>query len=167
MKSFAESFAVFVMVGGMAASIAADEPSSERKIDLPVPIGHEVKGLRVPLRTSEGKMDLLFDMESATRLDDQNVEMHTVSIQTFDQQTSKPDAKIDLKKSVMNMETNVITSQDPILVTRSDFQLTGDGMEFNSKTHQGKVRGNIRMVIYNRNELQKRPEDSQPNSQPK
>lgn len=162
MKSFAESFAVFVMVGGMAVSIAADEPSSERKIDLPVPIGHEVKGLRVPLRTSEGKMDLLFDMESATRLDDQNVEMHTVSIQTFDQQTSKPDAKIDLKKSVMNMETNVITSQDPILVTRSDFRLTGDGMEFNSKTHQGKVRGNIRMVIYNRNELQKRPEDSQP-----
>lgn len=162
MKSFAKSFAMFVMAGGVAANIAADEPGSERKIDLPVPIGHEVKGLRVPLRTSEGKMDLLFDMESATRLDQQNVEMHTASIQTFDQQSSKPDVKIDLQKSVMNMETNVITSQDPILVTRSDFQLTGDGMEFNSKTRQGRILGNIRMLIYNRNELQKKSQDSQP-----
>ena len=144
----------------MAAGIAADEPS--RRIDLPVPIGHEVKGLRVPLRTSEGKMDLQFDMESATRLDDQNVEMHTASIQTFDQKSSKPDVKINLKKSVMNMETNVITSQDPILVTRSDFQLTADGMEFNSKTRQGKVYRNIRLLIYDRNELQKTPEDNRP-----
>jgi hypothetical protein len=148
------------MAGGIAAGIAADEPS--RRIDLPVPIGHEVKGLRVPLRTSEGKMDLQFDMESATRLDDQNVEMHTASIQTFDQQSSKPDVKINLKKSVMNMETNVITSQDPILVTRSDFQLTADGMEFNSKTRQGKVFRNIRLLIYDRNELQKKPEDNRP-----
>lgn len=162
MKSYAKSFAIFIMAGGVAAGLAADEPGSERKIDLPVPIGHEVKGLRVPLRTSEGKMDLQFDMESATRLDEQNVEMHTVAIQTFDQQTSKPDVKINLKKSVMNMDTNVITSQDPILVTRADFQLTADGMEFNSKTRQGKVYRNIRLLIYNRNELQKKPEDNQP-----
>jgi len=160
MKSYAKSLATLIMAGGIAAGIAADEPS--RRIDLPVPIGHEVKGLRVPLRTSEGKMDLQFDMESATRLDDQNVEMHTASIQTFDQQSSKPDVRINLKKSVMNMETNVITSQDPILVTRSDFQLTADGMEFNSKTHQGKVFRNIRLVIYDRNELQKKPEDNRP-----
>jgi len=160
MKSYAKSLATLIMAGGIAAGIAADEPS--RRIDLPVPIGHEVKGLRVPLRTSEGKMDLQFDMESATRLDDQNVEMHTASIQTFDQQSSKPDVRINLKKSVMNMETNVITSQDPILVTRSDFQLTADGMEFNSKTHQGKVFRNIRLLIYDRNELQKKSEDNRP-----
>jgi len=160
MKSYAKSLATLIMAGGIAAGIAADEPS--RRIDLPVPIGHEVKGLRVPLRTSEGKMDLQFDMESATRLDDQNVEMHTASIQTFDQQSSKPDVKINLKKSVMNMETDVITSQDPVLVTRSDFQLTADGMEFNSKTHQGKVFRNIRLLIYDRNELQKKSEDNRP-----
>lgn len=160
MKSYAKSLATLIMAGGIAAGIAADEPS--RRIDLPVPIGHEVKGLRVPLRTSEGKMDLQFDMESATRLDDQNVEMHIASIQTFDQQSSKPDVRINLKKSVMNMETNVITSQDPILVTRSDFRLTADGMEFNSKTHQGKVFRNIRLLIYDRNELQKKSEDDRP-----
>jgi len=160
MKSYAKSLATLIIAGGIAAGIAADEPS--RRIDLPVPIGHEVKGLRVPLRTSEGKMDLQFDMESATRLDDQNVEMHTASIQTFDQRSSKPDVKINLKKSVMNMETNVITSQDPILVTRSDFQLTADGMEFNSKTRQGKVFRNIRLLIYDRNELQKKSEDNRP-----
>ena len=48
-----------------------------------------------------------FDIESARRLDDQNVEMHTVTIQTYNQQTFKPDAKIDLISSTMNLDTEV------------------------------------------------------------
>jgi hypothetical protein len=127
--------------------VAADD---DRRIDLPVPIGHEVKGLRVPLRNGDGKVDMQLDIESATRLDADNVEMRTVSIQTYNQETARPDAKIDLKTSTMNLATNVIRSQEPILVTRNDFQLTGDGMEFNSKTRQGRVVGNVKMVIYDR-----------------
>jgi hypothetical protein len=51
-----------------AASFAQDVPSG-RKLDIPVPIGHEVKGLHLPVRNNEGKMDMLFDIETATRLD--------------------------------------------------------------------------------------------------
>jgi hypothetical protein len=152
-----------VVLGGWVAllgeALAGDR--APRKIDLPVPIGHEVKGLRVPLRTSEGKMDMHLQMESATRLDDQNIEMRNVAIQTYDQQTEKPDVKIDLQTSVMNLDTNVIRSETPILVTRADFQLTGDAMEFNSKTRQGRVFRNVHMVIYNRAELQKPAPDHQ------
>jgi hypothetical protein len=32
--------------------------------------------------------------------------------------------------------------------------LTADGGEFNSKTRQGRVVGNVHLVIYNRNEFQ-------------
>jgi hypothetical protein len=154
MNSVAKTLAVIGSVGGLVATLQADDNSQGRKIDLPVPIGHEVKGLRVPVRNEEGKMEMQFDMETATRLDDQNVEMHTVTIQTYNQQTGKPDAKIDLQTSMMNLDTNIITTKEPVHISRDDFVLTADGGEFNSKTRQGKVTGNIHLVIYNRNEFQ-------------
>jgi hypothetical protein len=154
MNSVVKALAVIGLVGVLVVTMQADDNSQGRKIDLPVPIGHEVKGLRVPVRNEEGKMEMQFDMETATRLDEQNVEMHTVTIQTYNQQTGKQDAKIELQTSMMNLDTNVITTKEPIRITREDFVVTADGGEFNSKTRQGKVVGNVHLVIYNRNEFQ-------------
>ena len=95
-----------------------------------------------------------FDVESARRLDDQNVEMHTVTIQTYNQQTFKPDAKIQLISSTMNLDSEQISTKEPVRITRDDFFLTADSGEFNSKTRQGTVYGNIHLVIYNRKEFQ-------------
>jgi lipopolysaccharide export system protein LptC len=62
--------------------------------------------------------------------------------------------------STMNTETNVITTQDPVIVTREDFRLTGDAAVFNTKTRQGRVLKNVRLIIYNRDELtKKKPEE--------
>jgi hypothetical protein len=157
MNSVAKALAVIGLVGGLTAKLQAADNSQGRKIDLPVPIGHEVKGLRVPVRNDQGNMEMQFDIETATRLDDQNVEMHSVTIQTYNQQTGKPDAKIDLRTSMMNLDTNVIATKEPVRITREDFELTADGGEFNSKTRQGKVVGNVHLVIYNRDELQTKP----------
>jgi hypothetical protein len=155
MNSVVKGLAMIEWVGVFVmATLRADDNPQSRKIDLPVPIGHQVKGLRVPVRNDEGKMEMQFDMETAMRLDDQNVEMHTVKIQTYNQQTGKPDAKIDLQTSMMNMDTNIITTKEPVRITREDFLLTADGGEFNSKTRQGKVVGNIHLVIYNRDKFQ-------------
>ena len=154
MNSVVKALTVIGFLGGLATTLQADDNPAGRKFDLPVPIGHEVKGLRVPIRNEEGKMQMQFDMETATRLDDQNIEMHTVTIQTYNEQTGKPDAKIDLQTSIMNLDTNVITTKEPVRITREDFALTADGGEFNSKTRQGRVIGNVHLVIYNRNEFQ-------------
>ena len=154
MNSVVKALTVIGFLGGLATTLQADDHPAGRKFDLPVPIGHEVKGLRVPVRNEEGKMQMQFDMETATRLDDQNIEMHIVTIQTYNEQTGKPDAKIDLQTSMMNLDTNVITTKEPVRITREDFVLTADGGEFNSKTRQGRVIGNVHLVIYNRNEFQ-------------
>ena len=142
------------MVTGTAVFAPAEEPAQGRKIVVPVPIGHEVKGLRIPVRNEEGKMEMQFDMESAKRINDQDIEMHTTTIQTYDQQTAKPDAKIELKIALMNLDTNVIKTSDPVRVSREDFVLTADGGEFNSKLRLGRVVGNIHLIIYNREKLQ-------------
>jgi len=154
MNSFAKEFFCCALVTGTAVFAPAEEPAQGRKIIVPVPIGHEVKGLRIPVRNEEGKMEMQFDMESAKRINDQDIEMHTTTIQTYDQQTAKPDAKIELKIALMNLDTNVIKTSDPVRVSREDFVLTADGGEFNSKLRQGRVVGNIHLVIYNREKLQ-------------
>jgi hypothetical protein len=165
MKSYGKTCAILGVTGSLVVTSFAQDATSGRKLDIPVPIGHEVKGLHLPLRNNEGKLDLLFDIETATRLDAQNVQMQTASIQTYNQQTSQPEVKIDLRNSTMNLDNNVIRSNEPVVITRSDFRLTGDGLEFNSKTRQGRVTGNIRMLIYNRNELDQKQEKRDPATQ--
>lgn len=153
------------VTGMLVVASFAQNASPGRRLDLPVPIGHEVKGLHLPVRNNEGKMDILFDIETATRLDAQNVQMQTASIQTYNQQTSQPEVKIDLRNSTMNLDNNVIRSNEPVVITRSDFKLTGDGLEFNSKTRHGRVTGNIHMLIFNRNELDQKQEKHNPATQ--
>jgi hypothetical protein len=168
MKSASRALAVIWLSGSTATTLLADDDSAQsRRIDLPVPIGHDVKGLRLPIRNDQGKVDMQFDIESARRIDDQNIEMHTVTIQTYNQQTFKPDAKIDLESSTMNLDTEVILTKEPVRITRDDFFLTADSGEFNSKTRHGAVFGNIHLVIYNRNDLQTKPrsESQQQSSQ--
>jgi hypothetical protein len=154
MKSAGKFLGLVWLLGSAAVAVLADENGPSRRIDLPVPIGHDVKGLRLPVRNDQGKVEMQFDIETARRLDDQNIEMHTVTIQTYNQQTFKPDAKIDLQSSTMNLDNEVITTKEPVRITRDDFFLTADAGEFNSKTRQGKVFGNIHLVIYNRNQFQ-------------
>jgi hypothetical protein len=154
MNSFAKEFFCCALVTGTALFAPAEEPVQGRKLEVPVPIGHEVKGLRVPVRNEEGKMEMQFDMESAKRISDRDIEMHAATIQTYDQQTTKPDAKIELKIAMMNLDTNVIKTSDPVRVSREDFVLTADGGEFNSKLRQGRVVGSVHLIIYNREKFQ-------------
>jgi len=162
MKWFARGPAVLVLCIAWGSELSAGSPNGERKIVLPIPIGHDVRGLRIPFRDDEGKMEFRMDVEWARRLDEQNVQMRSSVIQTYDQETNKPSAKVELKTSVMNMDTNIIVSHEPVVVSREDFRLTGDAMEFNTKTREGRVIGNVRLIIYNRDELaNKKPDDNQ------
>ncbi len=166
MKSSIKLISILGLVGLTAVELWADKPKSDRKIDIPIPVGHDAKGLRLPMRNDEGKLQFILDVERVRRLDQANLDMHNSIIQTYDDQTGAPSAKIELINSVMNTETNVLTTQDPVVITRDDFRLTGDSAVFNTKTRQGKVMKNVRLIIYNRDELKKKdPEQVSANDQ--
>ena len=156
MKSCIKLISILGLIGLTAVELWADKPKAERKIDIPIPIGHDAKGLRLPMRNEQGRLQFILDVEHVLRVDQANVQMHNSIIQTYDDQTGAPSAKIELVNSVMNTETNIITTQDPVVITRDDFRLTGDGAVFNTKTRQGKVIKNVRLIIYNRDELKKK-----------
>jgi hypothetical protein len=161
MKSCTKLIPILVLLLLTGSELLADKPKSDRKIDIPIPVGHDAKGLRLPMRNDQGKLQFVLDVEKVRRLDQANVEMHNSVIQTYDEQTGAPSAKIEMIDSVMNTETNVLTTHDPVIVSREDFRLTGDSAVFNTKTRQGKVIKNVRLIIYNRDELTKKTPEQQ------
>jgi hypothetical protein len=167
MKLCTKLIPILVLAALSGVDLRADKPKADRKIDIPIPVGHDAKGLRLPMRNEQGKMQFLLDVERVRRVDQANVEMHNSTIQTYDDQTGAPSAKIQMINSVMNTETNVVTTHDPVVVTRDDFTLTGDAAVFNTKTRQGKVIKNIKLIIYNRDELTKKTPEQVSSSEEK
>jgi hypothetical protein len=89
-----------------------------------------------------------FTMEIGARTDVDHMDMTTLLIETFDEQ-GKEEMSIDLPRSVLDLNTRIITTAAGVKIKRSDFELTGKTMEFNTETRAGRVAGKVRMLIYN------------------
>lgn len=130
---------------------AAAEASGEKnagKIAVPVPPGHDAKGLVIPMRNEAGQMQMRFTMEIGKRTDVNHMEMTTLLIETFDDE-GKEEMTINLPQSRLDLTTRVISTESGVLIKRSDFELTGKSMVFNTETKAGHVGGKVRMLIYN------------------
>lgn len=136
------------------------EEKTPGKISVPVPPGHDAKGLVIPIRTATGIMQMRFTMEIGARTDLDHMDMTTLLIETFDEE-GKDEMTINLPRSILDLNTRVISTKSGFLLKRSDFELTGDTMEFNTETKTGRVVGNVRMLIYDlMNENEAKPEEA-------
>jgi len=120
--------------------------------EIPVPIGVPVKGIRIPQYNEEGKQIMLFDAEVAKKIDDENIEMENLKIEAI----SDDDRKfyIELPKSVFNLQTRILNGTDRINIRRDDFELTGDTGEFHTKSRYAKITGDVKMIIFNTENLE-------------
>ena len=126
--------------------------SEEMTFDLPIPIGHGANGIKLPDRDAEGNLRMNFEIGSAFRVDEINLKLENLKIESFDE-TGKLDMVIEMPESSMDLKTRILTSVNPVTIHRSDFELTGGNMTFNTKTRQGKFSGPVRMLIFNRDDL--------------
>lgn len=129
----------------------ADPNAPAKAIDVPVPIGHDAKGLKIPYFTTDGKLQMNFNIGVASRIDENHIRMADLQIETFNDQ-GEHEMAIDLPTSVLDLTTSVISSKQHVTIRRADFELTGETMEFNTKTKQGGLGGSVRMLIYNLND---------------
>lgn len=119
----------------------AEEPA----FDVPVPEGMPVRGIKIPHRDENGKLLMVFEAEVAQKLDAQRVEMQNLKIDAFDEDGKK--VLVQIPHSIFNLETRVLTGDSQSLIRREDFEIIGDTIEFNTKTRNGTVRGNVKMTI--------------------
>jgi hypothetical protein len=122
------------------------EQKKEDASNIPLPIGHEAKGLVLPDYDRRGYLNNRFEAGIAKRLDDNHVQMRDLKMTTYTAQ-QKPDLQIQMSDSVLDLKTRVISSQQRTTVYRADFQIAGDTMHFDTMTRQGTMVGNVKMVI--------------------
>jgi hypothetical protein len=128
-------------------SCLADTPAKKGpKYDPGIEVGQDARGLRFPVFNEAGILQMYFVIEVATRIDINHMEMSSVQLQTFTN-GKDPEMKIDMKNAVLDLNTRVVTTNEPVLIRRSDFVLSGSGALYNSATGDSKVQGKVRMEI--------------------
>jgi hypothetical protein len=129
-------------------------PGEQSLTNIPLPIGHEAKGLVLPDFDSEGRLRGRFEAVSAKRLDEEHVGFHSLKITTFTPE-KKTDLTIELSESVLNLKTRILSSNERTIIKRADFNIAGDSVEFDTNTRTGKLVGNVKMEITSQSQLLK------------
>ncbi len=146
---------VFLLVAGLVLGQSTEERKKERRerrvasrqlTDLPLPVGHEAKGIILPDYDEQGQLRARFEAGTAKRLSESDVLLRDLKMVTFTAEDA-PELEIVMPEGTLNLRTRVLTSGRRTTVSRSDFQIAGDTLEFDTRARQGQMKGNVQMVI--------------------
>jgi lipopolysaccharide assembly outer membrane protein LptD (OstA) len=136
----------------MLSATPSPSPGEQSLANIPLPIGHEAKGLVLPDFDLEGHLRGRFEAESAKRLDEVHIGFRALKIITYTPE-NKPDLTVQLSEAVLNLKTRILSSKERTTIKRADFDIAGDSVEFDTNTHTGKLVGNVKMVLTSQSQL--------------
>jgi hypothetical protein len=129
-------------------AVAKPTPENgEKSFEVPIPINHSAKGVRIPIYNPEGALQMIFESEVAFRVDEQQLKMTDLKIATYTE--GKPEMSIEMPNGFFNLKTRILSSTEPVTIRRPDLELTGSHMTFDTQTRMGKFTGPVRMLVYN------------------
>ena len=128
----------------------AEETETSDGIDVPIPLGIPMKGLKIPHLDDTGNEVMFLESDVAVKVDDRTIEFENLKIELLDDDGRK--IFVELPESVFNLETRVLTGQKSAKIHREDFEINGETIEFNTRTKHGRMRGKVSMVITSTND---------------
>src|SRR5215831_7090181 len=131
------------------AATPSISPGEQTLANIPLPIGHEAKGLVLPDFDSEGHLRGRFEAGTARRIDEGHVSFEHLKITTYTPE-NQADLQIDMHTSVLDLKTRILSSQERTTIQRADFNIVGDSVRFDPNTKTGRLIGNVKMVITDR-----------------
>ncbi|MGZ4967262.1 MAG: hypothetical protein ACXWAV_09330 [Chthoniobacterales bacterium] len=123
---------------------------------VPLPIGQEAKGLVLPDFDITGRMRSRLEATVAKRIDADHMSFKAMKMTTYTPQNAV-DLMIEMPSSVLDLNTRVVVSHERTTVKRSDFHISGDEAEFDTIARKGTLSGNVKMVITDSSQFQKKP----------
>ncbi len=132
-------------------------PSPGSNTQVPLPIGHEAKGLVLPDIDENGHLRGRFVAGTARRLDQDHMQFRELNITTYTED-NQIDLQIAMADSVLDLNTRVLSSPQRTTIKRADFEIVGDTARFDTAARQGTITGNVKMVITDQSKL--RPQKS-------
>jgi hypothetical protein len=138
------------------SATAGGSAGEQSLTNIPLPIGHEAKGLVLPDFDGDGRLRGKFEAGTAHRIDQEHVGFQHLKITTYTPE-SQPDLRIDMQTSVLDLKTRILSSQERTTIQRSDFNIAGDSVQFDTNSKTGRLIGNVKMVITDKSHLTARP----------
>ena len=134
----------------------SSSPDEQSLTNIPLPIGHEAKGLVLPDFDADGHLRGKFEAGTAHRIDQEHVGFEQLKITTYTPE-DQPDLRIDMSTSVLDLKTRILSSKARTTIQRADFNIAGDSVEFDTNSKTGRLIGNIKMVITDKSHLTATP----------
>ena len=138
------------------AATASRSPGEQSLTNIPLPIGHEAKGLVLPDFDADGRLKGKFEAGTAHRIDQEHVGFQQLKITTYTPQ-NETDLRIDMRTSVLDLKTRILSSKERTTIQRSDFNIAGDSVQFDTNSKTGRLIGNVKMVISDKSHLTAKP----------
>ena len=132
-----------------------ESPGDQSLSNIPLPVGHEAKGLVLPDFDGQGRLRGKLEAGTARRIDENHMSFDDLKITTYTPQ-KQTDLEVDMHKSVLDLKTRVLSSKERTTVKRADFDIVGDAVEFDTVSHTGRLIGNVKMVISSKSRLMER-----------
>lgn len=147
------------IVLGMVAGLALFASGQQTPLDSGmaafmqmIPLGTESEGAVIPSFDATGRRTSLITAEAIRRIDDERLYAEGLVVQMFNTDP-KNDLRLDLHTAFYHMTGGILRSTERSRVTRADFQVEGDSLVFDTAKNQGRMTGNIRMVIFDTSTL--------------
>ena len=134
----------------------SSSPGEQSLTNIPLPIGHEAKGLVLPDFDTEGHLRGKFEAGTAHRIDQEHIGFQQLKITTYTPE-DQPDLRIDMSTSVLDLKTRILSSKARTTIQRADFNIAGDSVEFDTNSKTGRLIGNVKMVITDKSHLTATP----------
>lgn len=137
-----------------AAQQAAPADSGMGAMMQMVPPGAVNKGAVIPSFDSTGRRTSLITADMLRRVDDERIYAEKLVVQMFNADP-KNDLRIDLKTAFYQMAGSggVLRSTERSHVSSPTFDIEGDSLIFDTAKNQGRMTGNIHMVIFDSSTL--------------
>jgi hypothetical protein len=146
--------------GGKKRTRATASPGEQSLTNIPLPIGHEAKGLVLPDFDVNGHLRGRIEAGTAHRMDEEHIGFQNLKITTYTPE-NQSDLRIDMNTSVLDLKTRVLSSQERTTIQRADFNIVGDSVQFDTNSRTARLIGNVKMVITDKSHLTAKPKASE------
>ena len=140
-----------MMAAFITGAARADGPpalsGNQQKIDLPVPVGEPIKGIKIPQYDEAGNTTMILTAETARKLDDRQVELNALKVEFHDKQ--EKEIVVRIPHSILDLESKVLLADSETLIKREDFEIVGETAEFETVARRGQLKGRVHASFRN------------------
>src|SRR5437870_460788 len=135
-----------------AAATATPTSGQQSLTNIPLVPGHEAKGLVLPDFDAQGRLRGRFEAGTARRIDEGHMGFQNLKITTYTPE-KRVDLEVDMRTSVLDLNTKILSSKERSTIKRADFNIVGDSVQFDTNARTGRLIGNVKMVITSQSPL--------------